>query len=90
MIEYITTRTLENSKGEIKGRVRILKLKEEEEGNVEFKCPECGYEGSWKEKWEEPFLKGSGINQTFNLKCKNCNFSIKISKLKKDIKKKNV
>ncbi|MEM5790705.1 MAG: hypothetical protein QXP77_01505 [Candidatus Aenigmatarchaeota archaeon] len=89
MIEYITTRTLENLKGEAKGKVRILKLKGEENGKVEFKCPECGYEGSWEERWEEPFLQGSGINQKFNLKCKSCNFSIKISKLKKEIKKKN-
>ncbi len=89
MIEYITTRTLENSKGEAKGKVRILKLKEEENAKIEFKCPECGYDGKWDEKWGEPFVQGSGINQKFIIKCKNCNFSIKISKLKKEIKKKS-
>ncbi len=89
MIEYITTRILENSKGEKKGMVRILKLIGEESGKIEFKCPECGYEGKWEEKWEEPFVIGKGINQKFNLKCKNCDYRIKLSKLKKEIKKKS-
>lgn len=87
-IEYITTRTLENSKGEAKGKVRILKLVENSFAQVEFKCPECGFEGKWEEAWKEPFVQGKGINQKFNLKCKKCNFSIKLLKLKKEIKKK--
>lgn len=84
MIEYITTRILENG-----GKVRILKLKEEKNAKIEFKCPKCGYEENWEEEWKEPFVEGSGINQKFNLKCKKCSFSIKISKLKKEIKKKS-
>jgi len=87
-IEYITTRTLENSKGEPKGKVRILKLVGETNATIEFKCPECGFEGKWEEAWKEPFVEGKGINQKFNLKCKNCSFSVKLSKLKKEIKKK--
>jgi|YelNatPaOPRAMG01_1025707.scaffolds.fasta_scaffold07222_11 hypothetical protein len=86
-IEYITTRDLANSKGEVKGRVRIIKLVGEEEATVELKCPECGYFEKRKEKWEEPFVSGQGQNQKFNLKCSKCDFSVKLLKLKKEIKK---
>ncbi|MEM5882821.1 MAG: hypothetical protein QXQ77_01095 [Candidatus Aenigmatarchaeota archaeon] len=86
-IEYITTRDLTNSKGEIKGRIRIIKLVGEEEATVEFTCPECNYSEKKREKWKEPFVFGQGLNQKFNVKCSNCNFSTQLLKLKKEIKK---
>ncbi|MHA1742632.1 MAG: hypothetical protein ACTSV6_00090 [Candidatus Heimdallarchaeota archaeon] len=87
-IEYITTRDLQNSSGEAKGKIRILKLVEENEATVEFTCPECGSTEKRKEMWGEPFVEGSGINQKFHIKCNKCGFSVKLMKLKKEVKKK--
>jgi predicted nucleic-acid-binding Zn-ribbon protein len=85
-IEYITTRDLVNSKGEVKGKVRIIKLVGEEEATLELNCPECGYSEKRKEKWEEPFVSGQGQNQKFYVKCSKCDFSVRLLKLKKEIK----
>lgn len=87
-IEYITTRNLENSSGEIKGKVRILKLAEEAEAAVEYTCPECGFAEKRKESWKEPFIEGGGANQKFNFNCKKCGYKMKLMKLKKEVKKK--
>lgn len=82
-IEYITTRNIEN-----KGKIRIVKLKEEKDAQVEYVCPACGHAENRREAWAEPFVNGTGINQYFLIVCKNCNHKIKISKLRKEIKKK--
>lgn len=76
-----------NSKGEVKGRVRIIKLVGEEEATLELICPECNNSEKRKEKWQEPFVSGEGLNQKFNIKCSNCNYSVQLLKLKKEIKK---
>jgi ssDNA-binding Zn-finger/Zn-ribbon topoisomerase 1 len=88
MLEYITTRDLQNKTGQTKGKVRIVKNKEDNFALVEFTCPECSYTEKTKKEWTSPFVEGSGINQKFNLSCSKCSFSIKIMKLKKEIKKK--
>jgi DNA-directed RNA polymerase subunit RPC12/RpoP len=88
-LEYITTRELQNSSGKIAGKIRIMKIKEESEATVEYTCPACGFKEKRKEAWKEPFIEGSGINQKFNLQCSNCNFKIKLLKLRKEAKKKS-
>lgn len=85
MIEYITTRELE---GKIKRKIRILKLKEDNNATIEFTCPECGSSEKRNESWSEPFIEGTGANQKFNVKCSKCSFSVKLLKLKKEVKKK--
>lgn len=87
-LEYITTRELKNSSGEINGKIKIMKLKEESEANVELTCPSCGHAEKRKENWSEPFVEGSGANQKFNVNCTKCGFSIKLMKLKKEVRKK--
>jgi hypothetical protein len=87
-IEYITTRYLQNSSGQTKGKIRIFKLAGEADAAVEYTCPECGSTEKRKEFWKEPFIEGNGANQKFNFKCNKCNFSIKLLKLKKEVKKK--
>lgn len=87
-IEYITTRDLQDSSGDLKGKIRILKLTEETEATVEYTCPECEFTEKRREEWKEPFIEGTGANQKFNVQCKKCNFKIKLLKLKKEAKKK--
>lgn len=87
-LEYITTRELENKSGELKGKVRIFKIKEETEANVELTCPECGGAEKRKEGWAEPFVTGTGSKQKFSLQCGKCGFNIKMLRLKKEAKKK--
>lgn len=88
MIEYITTRELENSSGQIKGKIRIVKLAEEADAAVDLTCPECGAAEKKKEVWKEPFVEDTGTKQKFNIKCSKCDFSMKMLKLKKEVKKK--
>jgi ssDNA-binding Zn-finger/Zn-ribbon topoisomerase 1 len=78
VLEYITTRTLENSKGEVKGKIRILKMKEELKASVEYTCPECNFSEKRKELWKKPF----------SIRCSRCNFLIKVPSLRAEIKKK--
>jgi len=87
-LEYITTRELENSSGQTTGKIRILKLGEESDANVEITCPECSNIEKRKEAWGEPFVTGSGAGKKFTLACSKCGFKIKILKLKKEAKKK--
>ncbi len=76
-IEYITTRILENSKGEKTGKIRIVKFKEKELADVIFKCPECGNEQKSEEKFKKPFFYS----------CKKCGHKVKIISLRTEIKK---
>jgi peptide subunit release factor 1 (eRF1) len=84
-LEYITTRGLE---GKAAGKIIIMKLVEDAQAVVEYTCPECGFSEKTKQDWKEPFVQGTGANQSFHLKCKKCGFEIKLAKLKKEAKKK--
>jgi Zn ribbon nucleic-acid-binding protein len=88
VLEYITTRDLENKSGQIKGKLRIMKMKESSKATVDFICPECSKSEKVEKEWKEPFVEGSGANQKFNLNCNECGYSQKIMKLKKKEKKK--
>jgi len=87
-LEYITMREMENSRGEIKGKIRIMKTKEEASATVEITCPECGFNEKRKEEWREPFVTGLKMKQSFFLKCSRCPYSVKMLKLKKEAAKK--
>jgi peptide subunit release factor 1 (eRF1) len=76
-LEYITTRELENSAGQVTGRIRIVKLKEEPEANVDYTCPACGFSEKKKEVWKKPFVTT----------CGKCGYKIKVISLKAEIKK---
>lgn len=77
-IAYITSRELENSAGQSKGKIRVIVLKGESTANIELTCPECGANQKKKEEWRIPFLT----------KCDKCSFEIKVQNLRKEIKKK--
>ena len=85
MLEYITTRELE---GKTAGKVRIVKMKEDDFAQIEFTCPECGNAEKKREKWAEPFMQGEGSNAKFFVTCSACNVTQKMLKLKKEVKKK--
>lgn len=75
MIEYVTNRSLEGPSG--KGRIKIIKLKEESLASVEYVCPMCGFEEKKKKEWKRPF----------SIRCDNCNHLIRVPKLRTEIKK---
>lgn len=87
-LEYITMREVENSRGEAKGKVRIMKMKEDAHAMVDITCPECGFNEKRKEAWTEPFVTGLKAKQAFFLKCGKCSFGVKMLKLKKEAAKK--
>jgi len=80
-IEFITTREMN---GKTAGKVRIVKLAEDPEVQIEYTCPECGFSEKRKEKWGEPLVSGAGVNKKFDVKCSKCGFEIKFVKLKKE------
>jgi ssDNA-binding Zn-finger/Zn-ribbon topoisomerase 1 len=84
-LEYITTRELE---GKTAGRIRIVKMKEDDFAQIDFTCPECGKNAKMKEKWTEPFVQGEGANEKFFVACSGCKNTQKLLKLKKEVKKK--
>jgi hypothetical protein len=86
-MEYITTRELEDKSGNLKGKVRILKLQEEQEALVDYTCPMCGFSEKGKIRWAEPLVSGTGSNKKFNVKCNKCAFEMKFLKLKKQAAK---
>ncbi|MEM5853079.1 MAG: hypothetical protein QXG39_00475 [Candidatus Aenigmatarchaeota archaeon] len=77
-IRYITTRDLKNSSGEVKGRIRVIVLKGENEAEIDLTCPECGYIQKKKQEFKMPL----------NVECEKCKFKIKLESLRKEIKKK--
>ncbi|MEM5879412.1 MAG: hypothetical protein QXU74_02890 [Candidatus Aenigmatarchaeota archaeon] len=77
-IRYITTRDLQNSAGEIKGKVRVIVLKGEDVANIDLVCPECGQAQKKKQEFKLPL----------DLQCEKCGFKIKLQSLRKEIKKK--
>lgn len=87
-LEYITNRELENSAGELRGKIRIFKTTEDTLADIDLTCPECGYNEKRKESWGEPFVIGTGAGKKFNLQCSKCGFRIMMVKLKKEAKKK--
>ncbi|MFH1623149.1 MAG: hypothetical protein ABIA12_01360 [Candidatus Aenigmatarchaeota archaeon] len=88
-IEFITTRELANSKGEAKGKVKLMKLAGEPDAMIEYACPACGHAEKRKEAWQPPLVTGEGANKRFCVCCGKCGFEMKFLKLKKEtIKKK--
>jgi ribosomal protein L37AE/L43A len=77
-IRYITTRDLQNSSGEFKGKIRVIVLKGESIANIDLTCPECGHHQNKKQEFKLPL----------SLACEKCGFKIKLESLRKEIKKK--
>ncbi len=91
-IEFITTRNLENKNGEITGKVRIAKMKEEDKAMVDFTCPMCDHTEKKEEDWTEPFVTGKGAKRKMYPICSKCGHKVTVLKLRKQIakeKKKN-
>ena len=84
-IEFITTRGLKNKADKPTGKIRIVKLKEQQEALVDYTCPECGHAEKKKELWQEPFLTGSGANRKMSVVCAKCGNKMTVLKLKKQI-----
>lgn len=87
-IEFITTRELTNKSGEVKGKVRIVKLKEQPKALVDYSCPECGFSEKRQELWQEPLVIGEGVKKKFLVRCRKCGNDMRFLKLKKEAKKK--
>ena len=86
-IEFITMRKLANKAGEEKGKIRIMKLKEQPEALVDYTCPECGHAEKKKELWQEPFVIGSRANRKMTVVCAGCGKKMTVLKMKKQLAK---
>ncbi|MBN1896482.1 MAG: hypothetical protein JW789_02015 [Candidatus Aenigmarchaeota archaeon] len=75
--KYVTNRTLRNKAEEDKGRIKVLVPLDSDTAQVDYICPECGHSEHTEQEWIRPFI----------VKCSNCSISMKIPKLKEEIKK---
>lgn len=87
-LEYVTNREVANKAGESKGRIKIMKMREDGFAQIDLTCPECGANEKGKRDWSEPFTSGTGSKQIFNMKCGKCGYAMKMLKLKKEAAKK--
>jgi len=76
-IEYITTRELKNKNGQVTGKIRVLKLKENPKATIDFTCPNCRFSDRKELEFKLPF----------SMECSKCGNPLKLVKLKKQIKK---
>lgn len=75
--KYITNRTLKNEAGEEKGKIRVLVKTDSDTAEVDYVCPECLLSEHVEQEWKRPF----------SVKCSKCGLTIKIPKLKDEIKR---
>lgn len=74
--EYHTNRTVNNSKNEPTGSIRVL-VHKDNLAMCEYKCPECLHSGYAESEWKRPF----------SIKCEKCNNKISVPKLREQAKR---
>lgn len=86
VLEYITNREIADKSGDVRGRVKIMKVREEPDATVELTCPSCGKVERKKEPWKAPFVTGEKKDKKFLVGCK-CGFNAVIINLERQAKK---
>jgi ribosomal protein L37AE/L43A len=74
---YITNRTLQNARGEEKGRVAVRVKTGSATAEYNYTCPECGDSRSGQQEFRRPIM----------VKCQKCGYLMKLPKLKDELKK---
>jgi len=73
MFKYVTNRTLVSKDGnEEAGRIKAFVKSDSNSLEGEYKCPECGNEGSINQEFIRPI----------SVKCEKCGHAMKLPKLK--------
>lgn len=75
--KFVSNRLMKNSKGEEKGKMRVIVPSGTETAHMDYVCPECGLAKHEETPWIRPF----------SFKCPKCGFLMKLPKLKEEIKK---
>jgi ribosomal protein S27E len=74
---YITNRVLNNKEGKPTGSIRARVKADSDVLEGFYKCSECGYDGKINQVFNRPI----------NVKCEKCGITLKLPKLKDEIKK---
>ncbi|UCC92096.1 MAG: hypothetical protein JSV39_02450 [Candidatus Aenigmatarchaeota archaeon] len=74
---FVSNRILKNSKGEEKGRMRVLVKIDSDTAETDYECPECGLKEHAEPEWRRPF----------SIACSKCGFVMKLPKLKDEMKR---
>ena len=73
VFKYVTNRTFANKVGdESAGKIKAFVKSDSNTLEGEYKCPECGNEGSINHEFKRPLC----------VKCEKCGLSMKLPKLK--------
>lgn len=75
--KYITNRPVNNKAGESKGSIRARVKADSDTLEGFYTCPECGSNGKINQVFKRPV----------SVRCENCDFLMKIPKLKDQAKK---
>ena len=76
-VKYLTTRELQNDKGEVTGMIKVFVPKDSNNAKVKYTCPMCLKGAETTEEWKKPFA----------VKCKFCGHNMKLVKLLAQFKK---
>ncbi len=74
---FVSNRILKNSKGEEKGRMRVVVKVNSDIAETDYECPECGFNEHVELEWKRPF----------SVKCSKCGFLMRLPRLKDEIKR---
>jgi DNA-directed RNA polymerase subunit RPC12/RpoP len=74
---YITNRTLQNGRGEEKGRVAMRVRTGSTTAEYKYVCPECGDQRDGTQEFRRPIM----------IRCQKCGHTMKLPKLKDELKK---
>ena len=74
---FVSNRILKNSKGEEKGRMRVLVKIDSDVAETDYECPECGFREHVDLEWKRPFA----------VKCSKCGFLMRLPRLRDEIRR---
>lgn len=75
--KFVSNRVLKNKSEEETGKMRVLVRTGSDMAEVDYTCPECKNTDHAETEWRRPF----------SVRCSKCSFSMKLPKLKDEIKR---
>ncbi|MBN2043278.1 MAG: hypothetical protein JW754_05755 [Candidatus Aenigmarchaeota archaeon] len=75
--KYVTNRAARNKAGEEAGSIRVLVKTGSDMAETDYTCPECTHSEHVEKEWKRPF----------SVKCSKCGYTMRLPKLKDELKR---